>query len=290
MIKYAALAATVVALALAAPGKPVAPSGTWKVDSHRSDAQLTTDGTTDFGKKNIAMTIGFGRVNGTVKLDANDSSNSKFDFRFYPASSMDPPINEEGRASIEWFSNVANNTLVCFHSKGAQQTADGRLRTTGTLVLTRVDRNVESAANEAYAGPVYGPPILHRVSREATFVFDMPAADASSHDDPAVRTAGSTSMAREDFPPLFRAITATQWPAVVQDKNCEDAVSGEAYAGSRCTGTFLIPSFPLGPHETASEAYPGPHDFNSIVGMHLTIAVHMRLTPAGSGSQSFGGN
>jgi hypothetical protein len=59
--------------------------------------------------------------------------------------------------------------------KGVRGTADDQLQTTGNLVLTRVDRNVELTPNEAYAGPVYGPPIIHPVVREATFVFDPPA-------------------------------------------------------------------------------------------------------------------
>jgi len=245
---------------------------------------------TNFGKKNTTLTIGFGRVNGTVKLDGGDSANSAFDFRFYPATSMDPAIGEDGKAKIGWFENYANNTLVCFHSKGATQTADGRLQTTGTLILTRVDRNVEMVPSEAYSGPVYGPPILNRVSREATFVFDVPVADKKGAKQGAMRTSGSSSMAREDFPQLFRAVIATNWPAVVQDRDCQTMGTGEAYGGAQCTGTFLMPSFPLGPNASFGEDYPGAQNFNTIVGEHLTVVVHMRLTPAGSGAQASGGN
>jgi hypothetical protein len=91
-----------------------------------------------------------------------------------------------------------------------------------------------------------------------------------------------SGMTHEDFMPLFRAVLATQWPAVIQEQSCQAAYASESYAGSRCKGTLLIPSFPSGPNATASEDYPGPQKFNSIVGEHLTIHAHMRLTPVGS--------
>src|SRR5215469_3444128 len=72
------------------------------------------------------FTIGFTRVNGTVKIDTTAPANSTFDFRMYPAGSMAPDIDEEGKVRIEWFANHANSTLVCFHSTGASQTSDGR--------------------------------------------------------------------------------------------------------------------------------------------------------------------
>ena len=46
---------------------------------------------------------------------------------------------------------------------------DGKLQATGELTLTRVDRNVEVNPNEACVGSVYGPPMTHHVSQEATF-------------------------------------------------------------------------------------------------------------------------
>jgi len=290
MLKQTALVATVVVLALAVRGKPVAPSGSWKVDARHSDVQLSTDGTSDFGKKKTTFTVGFARAGGIVKLDASNPANSAFHFDFYPSTSMDPTIDHDGKVNLEWFANHANNTMVCFHSQSTQQTAEGRLRVTGTLGLIRVDRNVELTGNEGYSGPVYGTPIIHRVTAPATFVFDVPATEKDSQKAGVVRITGSTSMAREDFPPLFRAVIATQWPAVVQEKNCKTTGVGEAYAGSQCTGTFLIPSFPLGPNASLGEDYPGPQNFNTILGEHLTIAVHLRLTPADSGAKASGGN
>jgi polyisoprenoid-binding protein YceI len=292
MFKYTAISAAFVILsilALAVPGRTISPAsaaGSWVVDASHSDAQLSTDGTTDFGRTKMTFAIGFARVNGTVKLDESGSANSSFDFRMYPASSMAHPIDEEGKAKLEWLTHYANNTLVCFHSKGARQTGDGRLRTTGNLVLTRVDRNVELTPNEAYSGPVYGPPMIHRVIREATFVFDPPTVAGE-----AFQTSGSTKVIREDFPQLLKAVIGTYWPPVVQDKNCQVPAASEAYSGAECTGTFLMtPTLPEAPHAANQEDYPGPANFNAVVGERLTILVRMRLKPSGSGAQPIAGN
>jgi polyisoprenoid-binding protein YceI len=274
MTKYVVLSVAALILVIAVSPKPVATTGSWQVDASHSDAQLSADGTTDFGKTKTAFTVGIARVNGTVKLDGSDSTNSAFDFRMYPATSMAPPIDEEGKVKIGWFANHANMTLVCFHSKGTRQTADGRLQTTGNLTLTRMDRNVELTPSEAYAGPIYGPPVIHRVIQEATFVFDRPTASGG-----AFQTSGSTKVVREDFPQLVKAVVGTYWPPVVQDKNCRVPAASEAYSGTQCTGTFLMtPPLPEAP-STVGEDYPGSSGFNAVVGEHLTILVHMRLTP-----------
>jgi polyisoprenoid-binding protein YceI len=281
MLKQTVLFAAIVVLgvlALAIPGRTISPafaSGSWVVDGGHSDAQYLADGTTDFGKTKMTFTIGFARVAGAVKLDSSNSANSSFDFTTYPATSMAPPMNEEGKVKTQWLVTHANHTLVCFHSKGVKQTADGRLQTTGNLVLTRVDRNVELTPNEAYAGPVYGPPMIHRIVREATFVFDPPTAAGG-----AFQTSGNTKVVREDFPQLLKAVIGTYWPPVVQDKNCQVPAASEAYSGAQCTGTFLMtPALPEAPHAANQEDYPGAANFNAVVGEHLTIAVHMRLTP-----------
>ena len=281
------LSGIIVTFALAIVGRPTSPAGSWKVDARHSDARLSTDGTTDFGKTKMSVTVGFTRVNGTVKLDSAAPANSAFDFRMYPAGSMAPPIDEEGKVKIEWFANYANTTLMCFHSKGAKQTADGRLQTSGSLVLTRVDHNVELTPNEAYSGPIYGPPIIHRIVRDATFIFDFSAA-GNAQKDGSILAWGSTKVAQEDFPQLVKAVIATYWPPVVQDRNCEMPVNfGEGYSGSQCTGTFLMsPPLPEAPRATGGEDYPGPPGFNAIVGQRLDIMVRLCLSPAGSGAQA----
>lgn len=286
MLRYSVMIVALVAVALAVPGKPVVPSGNWQVDARHSDVQLSTDGTMDFGKKKTNLTIGFARAGGVVNLDA-DAAKSSFHFDFYPSTSAAPTVDHDGKVNIEWFANHANNTMVCFHSQSVQQTADGKLKATGTLGLIRVDRNVELVGNEGYSGPTYGAPILHHVTHPATFEFEVQGAPDKNG---AVRISGSGSLAREEFPALLKAMIATSWPTLVQDKTCKTGEASEAYAGAQCTGTFLAPSFPLGPNASFGEDYPGPRNYDTITGEHLTIAAHLRLKPAGSGGKASGGN
>jgi polyisoprenoid-binding protein YceI len=291
MLKYTVLFAVAGMLAMNAPSKSTFTGGSFQVDARHSDAQLITDATTDYGKRKIDLTLGFARVNGRVELDNDDLAKSSFDFRIYPATSMSPAISEDGEFLSHWLANLSNHTLVCFHSKGAVRTTDGRLQTTGNLILTRVDRNVEASANEGYAGPVYGPPMIHRVSREATFVFDLPA-DGKGQKDAGIVASGSTRMFREDYPQLVRAAVSTYWPPVVQDKNCEaPAGVGEDYRGSQCTGTLLeAPALPEAPHATNGEDVGVAQNFNAVVGNRLNILVHLRLTAKAPGEQAAAGN
>jgi len=297
MLKYTALFALAGIVVLGVPSKPTSTSGSWRVDARHSDAQLITDGTTDYGKTKIDVVAGIARVHGKMTLDDGDPTKSNVDFSIYPATAMSPVIDEDGKFLTNWLANMANHTLVCFHSKAITRLPDGRLQAKGNLVLTRVDRNVELTPNEAYAGPVYGPPVTHRVSREATFVFDFSSTGGNGQNDSSgdaeITVSGKTSMFREDFPQLTRAVISTYWPPVVQDEKCQTLASaGEDYAGSKCTGTLLnTPALPEAPHAINNEDNPGSSDFNSLVGNHLTILVHLRLARQGSGERaSAGGN
>ena len=267
---------------------PASLAGSWLVDARHSDAQLITDGTTDSGKTKIDVTLGFARVMGALKID--DPAKSSVDLHIYPATSMVEAIEEDGKFKSRWMANRANHTMLCFHSKNVTRTSDGRLQTTGDLILVRVDRNVEvPAPTEAYAGPVYGPPITHRVSHQATLVFDLPA-DGSKQKDGGIQATASTKVFREDFPQLVKAVLNTYWPPLVQDENCRVPAPSEAYSGAECTGTFLRgPSLPEDPGTHIGEDYPGSQNFNAQVGQRLNLVVHMRLTP-GAGQPMAGGN
>jgi len=293
MSKYKAAIAVLGILALGAlvmtvSGKTASTtSGSFLVDAKHSDAQLITDGTTNFGQQKVNFTLGFGRINGTFKVDNADLANSKIDLHIFPANSDAPILGEDGKLKAQWLANVANHTLMCFHSKTITRTADGKLQVTGDLVITRVDRNVDIEPTEAYSGPTYGPPIVHRVVRPATFVFDLSGGTGAK--DP-LRATGSTSVSREGFPELVRAVVATNWPPVVMDKNCTNPSAGtEDYRGFRCTGTFMeaqgLPAAPTRP----GEDYPGPSDYNSIIGNQLTIMVNLRLAPGAAGAQPVAG-
>lgn len=287
-------AATVIVFGIVGFSASKGPSytaGAWQVDTLHSDVQLITDATTDFGKTKIDITLGFARVNGGLILDDSDPARSSVDLRFYPGTSIFPPIAEDGKFKSLWLANVANHTLVCFHSKRVTRTADGRLQTTGTMALTRVDRSVQAEPSEGYAGPAYGPPVIHRATREVTLVFDPPADDGKAHDG-SIQESASTKVFREDFPQLLKAVTATYWPPVVQDMTCQPVQVGEDHHGIPCTGTMMqAPSLPQPPHAPNAEDIGAAEasDFNAIVGGRLNILIHMRLLPKSS-DQSVAGN
>jgi len=277
MLRQTAVIAVAGILALGVSGKPSSTPGSWQVDSRHSDVQLITDGTTDFGKTNINFTLGYARVNGTFKVDEANLANSKLDLHIYPANAMASPIEENGNFKAQWMANRANHTLVCFHSKKIVRMPDGKLQATGELTLTRVDRNVQLDPTEAYSGPVYGPPIIHHISREATFVLDLSPASGKSE----AELSGSTSMVRENFPELFRSVLSTNWPTVVQDEKCQTPAGvSEDYRGSQCTGTFMEASgLPPAPTQIG-EDYPNASNFNAVVGNQITILLHLRLAPS----------
>jgi polyisoprenoid-binding protein YceI len=279
-------------LSIVVSGKPAPTTGSWVVDTRHSDAQIITDGTTDYGKKKMDITLGFGRMNGRMNLDDADPTKSTVDFRIYPATSVTPPIEEDGRFKATWLANMANHTLVCFHSKQLVRTPDGRVQATGELAITRVDRNVEATPSEAYAGPVYGPPMVHRVAQQATFVFDLVPGDAKLQKDGGIVATTSTKIFREDFPQLVRAVVMTYWPTMVQEESCQPSRVSEAYSGPKCTGTFMeAPTLPQSPQQAnVGEDFPGPSGFNSVVGERLTLVVHMQLRPSGSEERAAGGN
>ncbi len=285
---------TVVALGILPLGAkaPASLAGSWLVDARHSDAQLIVDGTTDYGKTKIDVTLGFGRVMGALKIDDANPANSSVDLHIYPATSMAEPIEEDGKFKSRWMANRANQTMLCFHSKNVVRTAGGQLQTTGELTLVRVDRNVEVAApSEAYSGPVYGPPITNRASHQATLVLDVPP-DAGRRKDGTIQASASTKVFREDFPQLLKAVLNTYWPPVVEDETCRPPAAGEAYSGARCRGTVLHgPNLPEDPGMHIGEDYPGPQNFNAQVGNHLNLVVHMHLTPgSGQAMAMAGGN
>jgi polyisoprenoid-binding protein YceI len=295
MLKHTAVFATAGVLALVGLAwgfsGASSTSGSWQVDSRHSDAQIVTDGTTDYGKKKIDITLGFGRINGRLRIDDADPTSSTVDFAIYPATSVSPSIEEDGRFKAHWLANLANHTLVCFHSRKVVRMPDGRVQATGDLAVTRVDRNVEATASEAYSGPVYGPPVIHRVSQQATLIFDFPASGTKRKKDGGIEVSTSAKVLDEDFPQLVKVVVHTFWPTLVQDEICQPSGEGEAYSGPKCTGTFLeAPGLPQSPDTHIGEDYPGPQNFNAVVGEHLTILVHMHLMPKASGEQAVAGN
>lgn len=290
MIKRIAPLALTAWIALIPVGTPVPPSGSWQVDNGHSDARLSVDGTTNYGKTPFVFTLGYTRAIGSVRLDKDVAANSVINFKLYPAGSMAPMIDKDGKVSKSWLvGNLSNHTLICFDSKSVTAVGDDKLTATGILTLTRVDRNVEMTPDESYSGPVYGPPIIHRVTRPATFLFLIPPKG-----DGEILLKGTTRVNKEDFPQLITSVINTNWPPVVQDKKCQvtSAPGAEDYAGAACTGKLVddgstVPQTPSGVN--GAEDYGTPSNFNSVTAQRLDIHVHLKLTQSGATSAQAGG-
>jgi len=133
---------------------------------------------------------------------------------------------------------------LTFKSTRILRTDNGKLEVIGDLTLTRVQRTVIATPPRAYAGPVYGDPVIHNETREVTFLFpSMSAAHLSRPLTPAtlqkkevLEIVGSARVDGEEFPELLSAINETRWPPVMQSKDCHIR---EDYSGALCTGTSI---------------------------------------------------
>jgi polyisoprenoid-binding protein YceI len=264
-------------------GPSRAQSHTWLVDSGHSDALFSADGTTNYGKTNTTFTIGSARVSGLLNLNKADVANSRLAFTIYPAVSASPLIDQDGKFVGSEISEVADYTVITFVSNSVAWAHDGKLQVKGQLTVTRIEREMELDPNEAYAGPVFGPPIVRRYTHETSFALtlkDLRISGVSKRGKIQVSASGDVS--REDFPELLDAAVETNWPPVVQDENCQmPSTIGEDYAGASCTGALVeVPDLPEPPHADNDEDYPGPADFNYVVGRNLTVLVHMDLSEA----------
>jgi len=234
-ITFASAAFFVTSLALA--------SDTWILDSSRSNARLFQGSRTNPESVNT----GVARVTGKVKLDTNDLDASFFDLSIYPADKdWGHALSPEGIMPTGYVPDATDQTLLTFKSTRILRTGNGKLEVIGDLTLTRGERTVIAAPTEAYAGPVYGDPVIHNETREITFLFpSVSAAHLSGPLTPAMlqkkgvlEIVGSARVDREDFPELLSAIKETDWPTVAQNKDCHMPASvGEDHSGPQCTPT-----------------------------------------------------
>src|ERR1700692_78059 len=104
-ITFASAAFFVTSLALA--------SDTWILDSSRSNARLSQG-----SKANSeSVNTGVARVNGRVKLDANDLDTSFFDLSIYPADeTWGHVLRPEGALPTGYVPAATDQTLLTFKS------------------------------------------------------------------------------------------------------------------------------------------------------------------------------
>jgi len=218
------------------------------------------------------VNTGVARVTGKVKLDTNDLNASFFDLSVYPADEdWGHAISSEGTLPTGYVPDSADQTLLTFKSTRILRTGNGKLEVIGDLTLTRVERTVIATPTEAYAGPVYGDPVLHNETREIMFLFPSEsAAPLSGPLTPAVQqtrgvleVVGAARVDSEEFPELLSAIQDTNWPSVVQNEHCQAAYEGggEGYSGPACTGTLIAATHAgncENAYEGGGEGYSGP--------------------------------
>ena len=267
-----------------------ADGGQWSLDSTTSSARLFQGSATNPESVNT----GVARVTGKVKLDTNDLDNSVFDLTIYPADEQwGHALSPEGILPADYVPDATDHTLLTFHSKRILRMGNGELQVIGDLTLTRVERSVTLTPSEAYAGPVYGEPVLHNETREVRLLF--PSLSAAVSADPMKRVnlqekgeldfSGSARVGYEEFPALLRTIRATNWPAVVENEQCQmPSTVGEDYHGATCTGTVIAAT-----HNDTCQimSSPGAEDYSGPVctpaaGNETTIALDLKLLRTGS--------
>lgn len=266
-----------------------AQGGTWSLDSATSDARLFQGSKANPDSSNS----GVARVTGQVRLDANDLNSSVFDLSIYPADeNWGRALDADGLLPAGFVPDPTDHTLLTFNSERVLRTNDGQLEVIGNLTLNRVERNVTMTPGEAYAGPVYGPPVVHTETREITFRFpssitglqsgrSTPAALKSQSE---LELSGSASIGHENFPDLLGAIAQTNWPSVVQNERCvmPSTIGGEDYSGAQCTGTLIAATN----HDncampaTVGDDYSGPH-CTPPAGDRTTIVLDLKLLQTG---------
>jgi len=238
-----AISLSIVMIAVISP-VAFASGGAWSLDPNTSSAR--------FFQGSIAnpdsLNSGVARVTGKVQLDPNHLDKSAFDLSIYPADeSWEHAISPAGNLPTGYVPDATDHTLMTFQSTRILRTKGGKLEVIGDLTLTRVERSATATPSEAYAGPVYGDPVIHTETREITFLFpSLRAARLSGPLTPAslqkkeLELSGSARVNHEDFPELLSAIKETNWPSVVQNENCHmPSTVGDDYSGAQCTGTMI---------------------------------------------------
>jgi polyisoprenoid-binding protein YceI len=198
-----------------------------------------------------SVNTGVARVIGRVNLDINDLDDSVFDLSIYPADEdWGNALTSNGILPTSYVPDTTDQTLLTFRSTRIMGTGKGKLEVIGKLTLTRVERAVEATPTEGYAGAMYGDPVIHDKTLEITFLFPSLSAAPSSgslitptlQNRKAQEIVGSARVGHEDFPELLDSIKETNWPSVIQNKDCHMSAIGEAYSGAQCTGILIAPT------------------------------------------------
>jgi len=150
----------------------------------------------------------------------------------------------------------------------------------------RSDRNAgrprrPGGSDRSIRGARVWPPMIHHTSREATFVFDFPAAAGNGQKESSINASGTTSMFREDFPQLVRTVIiliGRPWFRMSTVK-CRTRMKPIAAPNARGRTSQLLDFRRASRGQR--EDIGVPTNFNAIVGNHLTVLVQLRFAPKG---------
>lgn len=252
------------------------------MNSNTSDARLFLGSTANPD----AFNTGVARVSGKVDLDPNNLNDSVIDLAIYPSDERWSGLGPDGSLRAGYVPDSADQTLLTFKSEHVLAPGKGKLEVVGNLTLTRVERSVTIDPTQAYAGPVFGPPVIRTETREVTFEVPDYRAAATAHPQSETALSASTQIGYENFPGLFSAVPNTNWPPVVANEHCQmPSTIGEDYRGPRCTGTVIAATDNKNCHMPSNlgEDYAGAA-CTPPAGNQTTIVVQLNLIEAGSPS------
>jgi polyisoprenoid-binding protein YceI len=239
MLKRVSVTALIVLIGIISAMPVAAQNNTWRIDSEHSTARLFLASSK---APDAIVNVGIARLSGVVDDIGGDPRASAFDFTVYPADETTVPTSsEETRGDLP---DADAYTVINFKSKQVVPTGGANFRVTGDLTVTYIERTTTYDATEAYAGPVYGPPVIHSETHEAVFAFRrMSASTSQTPNERAAELSGSSAITAEDFPELVNAVSATDWPALVADEHCVMPLDiGEDFSGARCSGEAAEPT------------------------------------------------
>jgi len=256
--KFAQLAMSAAAASLLAL-PAFAQSAEWRVVSDHFSACVVARSQSCDGDASTAL--GAAAASGILRVNNSNPANSTFEFDLYPSGS---------------------GAHLTFRSEKASLTADGKLKLSGTLTVSRMVREMQLEGNETYSGPVETGRVVSQSSREESIILPIPVAAKGMLRGQPADVSASLIISDEDFPELGNEMLAGNWPAKAQDGKCEaTAGSSEDYAGTLCTG-FGVDARPITRTATSfGEDYPGAGADSVHPAQIVALALHLRLAQQG---------
>ena len=217
-----------------------AQNSVWSIDSVNSTARLFVASSS---RRDARINVGVARLNGEMRQNAGDSPASAFDFQIYPADKNAGPVKREGQRAVTEGVNGTSSTSIRFQSKAVEPVDENTLRVKGDLTATYTSWSARYEPTKDYSGPIYGPPVVHSMTREVVFTFrKAPRAEGEGERRGNTEWSASTTISSEAFPVLWNAVVGTYWPTFVVEEQCVSAEAGaEDYSGPVCEGKVVEP-------------------------------------------------